>query len=236
MEKMSETMALSAMNDGAFWKLDKFDGTNFMPWKDKIRWMLTTLKIAYVLDPNLQPIPEPNDADTEQIIANRKKREDDELMCRGHILNTLSDRLYNLFSTTQSPREIWNALEEKYTSEKKGTDKFIMFKFYEFTMTDGKSIVDQVQDLLLLVTKLREVKIIVPDALQVGAIMSKLPPGWNNYRKKLLHMAEDISLQDLLKGIQIEEEIRENEKNIFPHKTSLRLIMLKGARVSSKRT
>lgn len=47
-----------------------------------------------------------------------------------------------------------------------------MFKFYEFTMTYGKSIVDQVQDLLILVTKLREVKIIVPESLQVGDIMS----------------------------------------------------------------
>lgn len=87
-----------------------------------------------------------------------------------------------------------------------------MFKFYEFTMTYGKSFVDQVQDLLILVTKLREVKIIVPESLQVGAIMSKLPNGWNNYRKKLLHMAEDTSLQDLFKGIQIEEETQNREK------------------------
>ncbi|XP_070672536.1 uncharacterized protein [Malus domestica] len=208
MEKMSETMALSAMNDGAFWNLDKFDGTNFMRWKDNIRWMLMALNISYVLDPNLQPIPEPHDADTEQIIANRKKSEDDELMCRGHILNTLLNWLYNLFSTTHLQGKYGMLLKRSIHRRKKGTKKFIMFKFYEFTMTDGKSIVDQVQDLLLLITKLREVKIIVPDALQVGAIMSKLPPDWNKYRKQLLHMAEDISLQDLLKGIQIEEETR----------------------------
>ena len=47
------------------------------------------------------------------------------------------------------------------------------------SIIDGKSIVDQVQDLLLLVTKLCEVKEIILDALQVGAIMSKLPHGWN---------------------------------------------------------
>ncbi|GJY14156.1 retrovirus-related pol polyprotein from transposon TNT 1-94 [Tanacetum coccineum] len=35
-----------------------------------------------------------------------------------------------------SAREIWNSLEEKYTAEKEGADKFITFKFFELTMED----------------------------------------------------------------------------------------------------
>ena len=41
-------------------KLDRFDGTNFTPWKGKLFSLLIVLKIAYVLDPNLPPIHEPN--------------------------------------------------------------------------------------------------------------------------------------------------------------------------------
>lgn len=44
MENMSEIMALSEMKDSSLWKLDKFYGTNFIRWKDKIRWMLAALK------------------------------------------------------------------------------------------------------------------------------------------------------------------------------------------------
>ena len=92
-------------------KLDRFDGTNFTRWKGKLFFLLIILKIAYVLDPNLPPIPEPKDDDSEALKAERKKRQEDEVMCRGHILNTLSDRLYDLYNSMESPKEIWNALE-----------------------------------------------------------------------------------------------------------------------------
>ncbi|XP_059595803.1 secreted RxLR effector protein 161-like [Vitis vinifera] len=43
--------------------------------------------------------------------------EEDELICRGHILNALSDRLYDLYTNTYSTRKIWEALENKYKAE-----------------------------------------------------------------------------------------------------------------------
>ena len=42
----------------------------------------------------------------------------DELIGRGHILNTLLDHLYDLYTSMKSPKEIWNALEAKYKTEK----------------------------------------------------------------------------------------------------------------------
>ena len=88
-------MAYKTMNQD-FVKLDKFDGSNFIRWQDKMKFLLTVLKIFYVLDPNLQPIQSPTPEDTKQLKEQRIKREEDELVCRGHILNTLSDRLYDL--------------------------------------------------------------------------------------------------------------------------------------------
>ena len=77
-------------------KLDHLDWTNFTRWQDKLKFLLTTLKIFYVLDPELAPIPEPADEDSDELKTERKKRRDDELICRGHILNALSNRLYDL--------------------------------------------------------------------------------------------------------------------------------------------
>ena len=55
-------------------QLDRFDGTNFTHWKGKFFFLLTVLKIAYVSDPNFQPLPEPNDVnDTDELKAERKK-------------------------------------------------------------------------------------------------------------------------------------------------------------------
>ncbi|XP_042466137.1 uncharacterized protein LOC122048665 [Zingiber officinale] len=99
-------------------KLDRFDGINFTRWKDKLFFLLTELGVAYLLLHDLPPIPAPTDKDTDEIKATRKKREEDEVRCRGYILNALTDRLYDLFHSIKSPQEIWNALENKYTSEK----------------------------------------------------------------------------------------------------------------------
>ena len=48
-------------------RLDRSNGTNYNWWKDKKVFILTTLKIYYILDPNLQPIPEPTPESTDEI-------------------------------------------------------------------------------------------------------------------------------------------------------------------------
>ena len=138
--------AFKVMNQD-FMKLDRFDGTNYTRWKDKMMFFLTALKVAYVLDPNLPQIPVSSPDETENVKEERTKRQEDELLCRGHILNTLSDRLYDLFTSVQSPREIWNALEFKYNTEKQGADKFLALQFFEFNMVDHISVLDQVHEL-----------------------------------------------------------------------------------------
>lgn len=110
-----------------FVKLDRFNGTNFNRWQDKMMFLLTALKILYVLDPKLQPFLDPSNADTYNIRIDRKKREEDELICRGYILNTLSDRFYDLFTSMKLPREIWKTLEFKYNTEKQGTGNYEIF-------------------------------------------------------------------------------------------------------------
>ncbi|XP_058753877.1 uncharacterized protein LOC131627055 [Vicia villosa] len=150
-------------------------------------------KIQYVLDPDLEEVPEPTADDTDEIKKERKKRKEDELLCHGHILNTLSDCLYDLYTNTASAKEIWKALEFKFKAEEEGTKKFLISKYFDFKMLDSKPILAQVHELQVLVNKIKAVKIDVPEAFQVGAIIEKLPPSWKGYRKKLLHSSEDFS-------------------------------------------
>ena len=80
-------------------------------------------------------------------------------MCQGHILDTLSDRLYDLYNSMAFPVEIWNAFKYKCKTEKKGTDKLLISKYFEFIMVDTISILDQIYELQIIVTKLRELKV-----------------------------------------------------------------------------
>ncbi|RVW66000.1 Retrovirus-related Pol polyprotein from transposon TNT 1-94 [Vitis vinifera] len=161
-------------------RLDRFDGSNFTRWQDKVRFLLTALKIFYILDPTLAPLPEPKENDTPQVVAARKKREEDELICRGHILNALSDRLYDLYTNTNSAREIWRLLKTSTKPRK----------------------------------KLKVLKIELPEAFQVGAIVAKLPSSWKGYRKRILHKSEDYSLEEIQKHLRIEKESRSRDKMV----------------------
>ena len=75
-------------------------------------------------------------------------------------------------------------------------------------MLDDKSVMDQVDELLVLVSRLKDVKIEVSEPLQVAAVIAKLPTTWNDYRKKLLHTSEDFTIDQLVKHIRIEEGTR----------------------------
>nr|GEV56915.1 zinc finger, CCHC-type [Tanacetum cinerariifolium] len=70
-----------------FEKLDKFEGHDFRQWQKKMHFLLTTLKVVYVLT---TPMPELLEDDNVEAIRQKAKWENDDYICRGHILNGLS--------------------------------------------------------------------------------------------------------------------------------------------------
>jgi len=64
-----------------FAKLDRFDGTNFICWKDKMMFLFIALKISYIFDLNLPKIPTSTSENNDQLKAECKKRDEDELLC-----------------------------------------------------------------------------------------------------------------------------------------------------------
>ncbi|XP_052625720.1 uncharacterized protein LOC128132793 [Lactuca sativa] len=183
--------------------------------------MLHVSKLSFVLDPKLPPIPDnpiPKEGESVDptVIAELKKkrilhRESEEL-CVGHIKNSLSDRLYDLYSPVKDPKELWNALELKYKAHEEGTNKYHVSKYLEFQMVDDKSIMEQVHELQVMVNKLNALTISLPELFQVGAIIAKLPPSWKDFSKRMMHKSEDYSLDDLMKHLRIKEETRIRDK------------------------
>ena len=147
------------------------------------------------------PLPTAGDEDIDEIKVQRRNR-------RKTNWFTLLDRLCDLYTSMNSPKEIWNTLEVKYKTEKVGTNKFIIQKYFDYKMFDNISILDQVHELQILVNKLHDLSIIIPESFQVGAIIAKLRPSWNNFRKKLLHMLEDLTLEKFRHHLKIEELCR----------------------------
>ncbi|KAJ0098574.1 hypothetical protein Patl1_20289 [Pistacia atlantica] len=97
-----------------FMKLERFDGGNFIRWQRMIHFLLVSLQVAYVLN-----TPKPKETEDETIAETRKwhKFEHDDEICKGHMLNAMSDALFDIYQGVPTTRELWEKLETKYMKE-----------------------------------------------------------------------------------------------------------------------
>ncbi|GJU84776.1 leucine-rich repeat transmembrane protein kinase protein [Tanacetum coccineum] len=116
-------------------KLDKFEGHDFRRWQKKMHFLLTTLKVVYVLT---TPIPELMEDSTIEAIRIRAKWENDDYICRGHILNGMSDSLFDVYTNVESAKELWDSLESKCMAEDSSSNKFLVNNFNNYKLVNGR--------------------------------------------------------------------------------------------------
>ncbi|KAJ0105899.1 hypothetical protein Patl1_17857 [Pistacia atlantica] len=97
-----------------FVKLERFDGGNFIRWQRRIHFLLVPLQVAYVLN-----TPKPEETENETIVETRKRHkfEHDDEICRGHMLNAMSDALFDIYQKLSTVKELWEKLETKHMQE-----------------------------------------------------------------------------------------------------------------------
>src|SRR3954466_1108461 len=121
----------------SFGKLDKFQGQDFRRWQKKVHFMLTTLKVVHVLS---TPIPELEEDDTVENMRRRSKWENDDYICRGHILNGMSGPLFDIYQNVESAKELWDCLEAKYMAEDSSSKNFLVTDFNNYKMVELRSV------------------------------------------------------------------------------------------------
>ena len=135
--------ALQVMNQHLT-RLERFDGENFTRWQETMKFFLITVKLFYILEDNLEEMPEETDKDTDELKAKRAKRKEDDFLCRGHILNALSTSVYNTHRSLETAKALRTAMERKYLISEASNKKFLVCNFMDFKMHDNKSIIGQV--------------------------------------------------------------------------------------------
>ncbi|PPR97039.1 hypothetical protein GOBAR_AA23627 [Gossypium barbadense] len=79
----------------------------------------------------------------------------------------------------------------------------------------------QVHELQVLVSRLRDLKVVIPKLVQVEAIILKFPSSWNNYQKKLLHMENDFTVEKILRHLRIGEETWKRDTVYLPQSSKV---------------
>ncbi|XP_071711028.1 uncharacterized protein [Rutidosis leptorrhynchoides] len=191
-----------------FAKVEKFEGVTFCRWQQKMRFPLTMLKAVYVLS---TPMPElPDDAIVDQI-RRRNKWDNDDFICRGHILNGMSDALFDVYQSIETAEELWDSLESKYMAEDASSKKFLVSNFNNYKMVDSRPVMEQFHEILRISGQFTHHNLKMDESISVSSIIDKLPPSWQTFKHMLKHTKEELSLTELGGTLRIEESIRVQE-------------------------
>ncbi|GMY37975.1 Retrovirus-related Pol polyprotein from transposon TNT 1-94 [Fagus crenata] len=194
-------------------KPEKFNGTEFKRWQQKMLFYLTTLNLAKFLYEDAPTLNE-NESD-KQVVAAIDAWKHADFLCKNYILNGLDNTLYNVYSQIKTTRELWDSLDKKYKTEDAGTKKFIVGKFLDYKMLDSKTVISQVQELQLILHEIHAEGMTLSESFQVATIIEKLPSSWKEFKNYLKHKRKEIKLEDLIVRLRIEEDNRTSEKAMW---------------------
>ncbi|XP_023760258.1 uncharacterized protein LOC111908690 [Lactuca sativa] len=198
-----------------FAKLEKFEGVNFRCWKKKINFMLTTLKAAYVLTTPRPTEAEEGAAETIEEIRRIHKWDNNDYIYKGHILNGMSDALFDIHSEAFCTKEFWDSTKLKYITEDASGKKFLVNEFKNYKMDNSRFVTEQYNELLGIFGQFKLRHMNMDEYITMSTIIDKLPPFWKNFKHNLKHQKEELSLVQLASHIRIEESIcvKESDKS-----------------------
>lgn len=79
---------------------------------------------------------------------------------------------------------------------------------FDYSMDDAKSIVAQAHELQLLVGEIAHLGCVLPLKFVAASIVAKLPTSWRDFATSLKHKREEISVDDLIAALDVEEKAR----------------------------
>ncbi|KAF5931719.1 hypothetical protein HYC85_027890 [Camellia sinensis] len=129
-------------------KPEKFSGTDFKRWQQKMLFYLTTLNLARFLREDAPILKE--DKTDRQVVAAVDAWKHADFLCRNYVLNRLDNKLYNVYSPIKTAKKLWESLEKKYKTEDAGSKKFVVGRFLDFVIVDSKTVISQAQDFQLI--------------------------------------------------------------------------------------
>ncbi|XP_052619619.1 uncharacterized protein LOC128125990 [Lactuca sativa] len=169
-----------------FDKLNKFEGQDFHRWQKKMHFLLTTLKVVYVLSTPMPVLLESVEDEPLEATRRRSKWEKDDYICRGHIFIDASSK------------------------------KFLVSNFIGYKMIDSGPIMEQFHEMLRILGQFAQHNLKMDEAIYVAMIIDKMPPSWKDFKHNMKHNKEELTLTQLGIHLRIQESLRTQELDNNP--------------------
>ncbi|XP_074356654.1 uncharacterized protein LOC141696409 [Apium graveolens] len=186
-------------------KHEKFIGTNFKRWKQKMYFYLTMLHLDRFIKEDVPLLTSESNTQTLYAVDTWKHFD---YICRKYVLNFLADSFYNMYSSKPTAKALRESLDHKYKTEDVGEKKWIFGRFLDYKMADSKNVVSQMQELQVIIHKIHAEGMVISESFQVAAVIEKLPPAWKMFKNYLKHKRKEMTIEDLILRLRIEEDNR----------------------------
>ena len=181
---------------------EKFTGVNFKIWKSKVRLWFTAM---HIWDMRL--------GKPEGVLTAEEQKKYDEAnnLFVGCIISNLSDGLVRVYIDETEAKTLWDALVAKYDATDAGNELYLMESFHDYRMVNNRSVVEQAHEVQCIVKDLDLLKCPIPDKFVAGCIIAKLPSQWRNFATTLKHKRQEISVENLIATLDVEEKARKKD-------------------------
>ncbi|KAK1696021.1 hypothetical protein QYE76_012718 [Lolium multiflorum] len=131
-----------------------FDGMHYKRWRTKAVLWFTNLGCFSATDAR----PEGPLSGEEQ-----GKFEKVDAMFKAALFSILGDNIVDPYMAFDHGKDAWDALEAKFGVSDAGTELYVMEQYYDYRMTDERSVVEQAHEIQSLAKELEQFKCTLPD-------------------------------------------------------------------------
>ena len=103
-------------------------------------------------------------------------------------------------------------MTKKYIVEDVGTQKCAIGNFRKFQMTEDRDVSSQIHDYHMLVNGLVTENIKSPEPFVASYLLETLLDFWKDYKNTMKHKRKQMSLEDVIIHIRIEEQNKTRDK------------------------
>ena len=88
-------------------------------------------------------------------------------------------------------------------------------RLLDYKMGDGKTVMSQVQELQVLLYDMHAEGMGFNEPFSVASMIEKLPPSWVDFNNYLKHKRKEMSIEDLIVRLRIEEDNKIAQNSSF---------------------